>query len=140
LRVAEYLVEVYKMQKRAWDEVHSSDANFSLQPVVPVVLYTGDRHWEKIETLADLVEGGTLFEAMIPAFKPHFLNLGDTSPKTLVREGGFFGQVLWLIRERNAVPNVFRQTLEAVVTHLEQMPPAERTRWVEFLNYIQALV
>ena len=34
----------------------------------------------------------------------------------------------------------FRQTLEEVVTRLDQMPPQERTRWVEFLSYIHALV
>src|SRR5262249_16673211 len=56
LRLAEYLIEVYKMQKRAWDEHHTSDAQFSLQPVLPIVLYTGERYWEKIETLVDVVE------------------------------------------------------------------------------------
>jgi hypothetical protein len=42
LRLAEYLLEGYKMQKRAWDEHHTSDAKLSLQPVLPIVLYTGD--------------------------------------------------------------------------------------------------
>jgi hypothetical protein len=140
LRLAGYLLEAYKMQKRAWDEKHTSDAQLSLQPVLPIVLYTGERGWEKIETLADVVEAGEIFEAMIPAFKPHFLNLRETSPEMLVREGGFFGQVLWLIRERSAEPALFRRTLEEVISHLEQMPAAERTRWVEFLSYILALV
>ena len=49
-------------------------ANFQLQPVLPVVLYTGDRRWDNIESLADLVEASSLFAAMIPAFRPHFLN------------------------------------------------------------------
>jgi hypothetical protein len=74
LRLAGYLLEVYKMQLRAWDNTHTSDAQFSLQPVLPVVLYTGERRWEKIETLVDVVESGELFQTMIPAFKPHFLN------------------------------------------------------------------
>ncbi len=140
LRLAEYLLEAYKMQKRAWDEKHSSDAQFSLQPVLPIVLYTGDRNWEKIDTLADVIEAGKLFETMIPAFKPHFLNLRDISPEKLARQGGFFGQVLRLIRDRAAEPAAFRRTLEEVLTNLEGMPPAERTRWVEFLSYILALV
>jgi hypothetical protein len=140
LRLAEYLLEAYKMQKRAWEEKHTSDAQLFLQPILPIVLYTGERRWEKIETLVDVVAAGELFEPMIPAFKPHFLNLRDTSPETLVGDGGFFGQVLWLIRERNAEPALFRRTLEGVLSHLEQMPAAERTRWVEFLSYILALV
>jgi hypothetical protein len=33
-----------------------------------------------------------------------------------------------------------RRTLKEVVTHLEKMAAMERTRWVEFLSYILALV
>lgn len=138
--LAEYLIEAYKMQKRVWDEQHASDAEFSLQPVLPIVLYTGDRAWEKIENLVDVIEAGELFRTMIPAFKPHFLNLRDTAPERLRQDGGFFGQILWLIRERHAEPATFRRTLEQVVSRLEEMPTSERTRWIEFLSYILALV
>jgi len=62
-----------------------------------------------------------------------------TAPEEL-REGGFFGQVLWLIRERNAEKGEFRRTLDEVLCRLEEMPAGERTRWVEFLSYILALV
>jgi predicted transposase YdaD len=140
LRLAEYLLEAYKMQKRAWDEKHTSDGTLLLQPVLPIVLYTGERRWEKIETLVDVVEAGELFEGMIPAFQPHFFNLRETSPETLVRDGGFFGQVLSLIRERGAEPAVFRRRLAEVVGQLDGMPAAQRTRWVGFLSYIVALV
>jgi hypothetical protein len=140
LRLGEYLLDVYKMQRRAWDKKPTAGAEFLLQPVMPIVLYTGDRDWENIEALADLVEAGALFEDMIPAFKPRFLNLRGTSREKLVNEGGFFGQVLLLIRERHTEPAVFQRTLQEVVTRLEQMPTAERNRWVQFLSYIEALV
>ncbi len=140
LRLADYLLQAYKMQKRDWEKKHGSDAGLVFQPVLPIVLYTGERNWEKIEALVDLIVAGPLFDDVIPAFKPRFLNLRDTSPEALVRDGGFFGQVLRLIRDRHAEPAVFRQTLEEVVTHLESMPDAERIRWVEFLSYIEALV
>ncbi len=119
---------------------HGSDAGLVLQPVLPIVLYTGERNWERIEALVDLIVAGALFDDVTPAFKPRFLNLRDTSPETLLRDGGFFGQVPCLFRDRHTVPAVFRQTLEEVVTHLEAMPDAERNRWVEFLSYIEALV
>jgi hypothetical protein len=68
------------------------------------------------------------------------LNLRETAPATLTQEGGFFGQVLWLIRERHGDAATFRRTLDDVLAKLEQMAPEERTRWVEFLSYILALV
>ncbi len=128
------------MQKRALDKKPVAGVKVLLQPVLPIVLYTGERAWENVEMLADLIEAGALFQDKIPTFKPHFLNLRDTSRENLANEGGFFGQVLLLIRERHAEPAVFRQTLEEVVTRLEQMPAADRNRWVDFLSYIVALV
>jgi Putative transposase, YhgA-like len=140
LRLGEYLFEVYKMQKRAWDKKPGLGGKFLLQPVMPIVLYTGERSWENVEAMTDLVEAGPLFREMIPAFKPHFLNLRGTSREKLANDGGFFGQVLLLIRERHAEPAAFQQTLREVVTRLELMPATERNRWVEFLSYIVALV
>jgi hypothetical protein len=140
LRLAEYLLQAYKAQKRAWDEQHDSDAALWLHPVLPIVLYTGERRWASLDALAELVREGQRFQRMIPTFQPHFLNLRETAPTTLTQEGGFFGQVLWLIRERHSDPGTFRRTLEHVLSNLEAMPAAERTRWVEFLSYILALM
>lgn len=140
LRLVEYLVEAYKMQKRAWDKRQHPDSGFVLQPVLPIVLYTGDRPWAKLDALADLVWQGERFQQMIPAFKPHFLNLRDCSRETLMGEGGFFGQVLWLIQQRLADAGTFRAALQEVVANLERMPTADRGRWTGFLSYIVALV
>ncbi len=140
LRLADYLLQAYKMQKLAWDRKNQSDSGLMFQPVLPIVLYTGERSWEKIDSLADLIEAGVLSDDKIPGATPRFLNLRDTAPETLTREGGFFGQVLRLIRDRHANLAQFRQTLEEVVTNLEAMPDEERNRWVQFLSYIEALV
>ena len=140
LRLGEYVHEVYKMQKAAWDKEHDSDAKLSLYPVIPVLLYTGERHWEDVKKLPELVKGGHLFKNMIPDFDAHFLNLRDTPKEQLVGEGGLFGQVLWLIQQRNADKAEFGQTLQAVVSKLDGMAEADRQRWVEFLSYINALV
>ena len=87
LRLGDYLYESYRMQKKAWDKKHDSDAKFFLQPIIPVVLYTGDRNWERLEKLADVVEAGELFADVIPEFKPLFLNLPNTADESLMARG-----------------------------------------------------
>src|ERR1051325_4495467 len=78
LRLGEYVHEAYKMQKAAWDKEHESVAGLSLYPVIPVLLYTGERHWGEVKKLPELVRAGHLFKSMIPDFEAHFLNLRDT--------------------------------------------------------------
>ena len=140
LRLGEYVHESYKMQKKVWDKTHNSDAKFFLQPIIPIVLYTGERNWDTIEKLADVVDAGGLFADMIPEFKPLFLNLRDTAEETLMHEGGFFGRVLRLIKQRNAEPEAFRRVLEEVVVSLERMSGPDSMRWRDFLHYIHVLL
>lgn len=140
LRLGDYLHESYRMQKRAWDKKHDSDAKFYLQPIIPIVLYTGQRNWEPFEKLRDVVESGELFADVIPEFKPLFLNLRSTADETLMHEGGFFGKVLRLIKQRDAEPDEFRRILEEVVRDLENMSGPASARWRDFLYYIHALL
>jgi ElaB/YqjD/DUF883 family membrane-anchored ribosome-binding protein len=140
LRILDYEVQIYRAQVHEWDRHHSSYTGFRLQPVLPVVFYTGARMWESIGRLVDLMEMGDRFVKETPHLEPLFINLGTMPPDRLEAQGGFFGWVLRLVQERRGRPAEFEALVERVVLHLETMPPAERSRWLEFLSYIHALV
>jgi len=140
LRILDYVVQIFKAQMRIWSRTHASFAGFRLQPVLPVVLYTGIQRWSSPGTLADLVEMAERFRQFTPIFEPLFVNLPAMTPARLETAGGFFGRVLRLVQQREAQPRAFQHLLEQVVASLEEMPPAERLRWLELLSYIHALV
>jgi predicted transposase YdaD len=81
LRVLEYVVQVYKHQTRRWSQRHRSFARVQLEPVVPVVFYTGDRRWSSPGRLSDLVALSERFGPVVPLLEPLFLNLGTMAPK-----------------------------------------------------------
>jgi hypothetical protein len=140
LRVLEYVVEVYKSQVRKGPEGPAALRSGRLQPVLPVVFYTGMRTWEDIGVLSDLIEEGERFADVTPLFRPLFVNVGGMDPGRLVSEGGFFGQVLRVVRERRASGRVFRGVLREAVRRLEEMPKAQQLRWKDLLSYLGALV
>jgi hypothetical protein len=140
LRLLEYVVQIFTSQTRDWSREHRSFANVRLQPVLPVVFYTGTRRWDKIGRLTDLLEMGKEFGPVTPMLDPLFINLGTMQPGKLESEGGFFGWVLRLVQERKARPGEFEILVKEVVHHLETMPHEERLRWLELLSYIHALV
>jgi hypothetical protein len=139
-RVLEYVMQIYKSQMRAWSQSHPSFASLRLNPVLPVVFYTGTRSWDTLGRLMDLVEMGRRFAPVIPHFKPVFVNLYGLSAARLESAGGFFGWALRLVKQRHARPDEFQGLLERVVQQLEAMPGQERLRWLELLSYIHALV
>jgi hypothetical protein len=140
LRLHDYLVQIYKGQLRAWEHRHKSPAGFRLQPVLPVVLYTGTHPWPTLGRLADLMEGAEWFPGITPEFTPVFVTLPALGAAELETRGGYFGWILELIQQRKANPEAFQQLVVRVVRHMEELPTAERERWLELLSYIQAMV
>ena len=140
LRLLEYVLEVYKFQEREWKRGRGAHARFYLEPVLPVVFYTGTRQWDEVGTLVDLVIPCGRFRNEIPLLHPLFLNLPAMEPGILEGEGGFFGWVLRLVQARKSRPGLFRRLLVRIIRHLESMPEADRFRWETFLEYIHALV
>ena len=140
IRLLDYIVQIVKLQLRGWAKKHRSFAGFRVQPVLPVVLYTGTVGWDSPGRLMDLLEVGEAFREVTPDFKPIFLNLPALEPKRLVSAGGAFGRVLRLVQGRKAPLADFHRLLEETVQGLAGIAQAERLRWLELLSYIHMLV
>jgi hypothetical protein len=140
LRVLEYLVQIWKQQVKQYGEEHRSLASVKLNPVLPVVLHTGSYRWERLGSLLDLMEDAEDFREVIPAFDPLFVSLPDASEADLEKEGGYFGQVLALLKARKARRGAFAQRLGQTVAKVEELKGDERLRRLELLCYVEALV
>jgi hypothetical protein len=141
LRLADSQLQIFRYQVRQWSRKHRSLAGVQLLPVLPVVLYTGLRHWPQVGTLVDLMARGDEFRAVTPVVeRPLFLNLPDVDAAFLEREGGFFGWLLRLVQQRKTRMAEFQSLLERVVDHLEGLAPVERQRWLDLLSYIGAMI
>jgi hypothetical protein len=140
LRLLDYVTQVYKSQIRDWSTEHDTLTNFRLHPVLPVVLYTGERPWPTVGTLADLMHLGDEFAAVTPVLRPLFLNLPAASNESLQRQGGAFGAILRLYRDRSADAATFRDRLTEVICEIKSLPRIERMRWRDLLSYIEMFV
>jgi hypothetical protein len=140
LRVLDYLVQIYKGQMRAWEQHAGSARGFRLQPVLPVVLYTGTAAWPAIGRLTDLMDLGDTFRDVTPEFKPLFVSLPSRSRTELESSGGELGWILELVRQRRAPAAEFEGLVRRVVAHLEGLGATEAGRWRDLLSYLLALI
>jgi len=139
-RLLDYVTQVYKTQIRDWSREHGTLTTFQFHPVLPLVLYTGDRPWSDVGNLASVMHLGEQFAEVTPRLTPLFVNLPAISDELLRTGGGAFGAVLRLYRDRDAEPDTFRDRLAEVIREIESLPDAERLRWLELLSYLNALV
>jgi hypothetical protein len=140
-RVLEYVLQIYKRQLRDWQREHGSLDEFHFQPVLPVVLYSGTRTWDRLPRFAELLEADEDLAGLAPEFLPLFLNVSQASEAALGARGGAFGLLLRLVQQRRLRRSVFEATLRQVVRALEeQLADADRIRWLELLSYLSALI
>ncbi|HUG89938.1 MAG TPA: Rpn family recombination-promoting nuclease/putative transposase, partial [Planctomycetaceae bacterium] len=139
LRLLEYTVQVYRSQVRH-PRSEQVRRHPRLDPVLPVVLYTGTAAWESLGTMHDLVALGGLFQEMVPSFGPLFLNVGALAPDVVESRGGGLGPVLRLLQQRKARAAEFRALLARTVERLEALAETEQARWRDLLTYLHALV
>ena len=140
-RVLEYVLQIYKRQLREMVQQPGSLEDFRFQPVLPVVLYSGTRAWDRLTRFAELLEADEDLAGLAPEFLPLFLNVGQVSAAALEAEGGAFGLLLRLVQQRRLRRAVFERTLRQVVRALEeQLGEADRGRWLELLSYLSALI
>jgi hypothetical protein len=141
LRLLDYQVQIYKAQLRAWKRQHRTLSGFRLQPVVPLVLYTGTREWEELTQLRELMELGEHFAERTPTWKPIFLNVGNVPRKRLEAAGGAFGWILRVLHQRGVRREVFDDLCRRTIEHLETLlSPTELDRLLELFSYLLALV
>ena len=139
-RAMRYQLQVFDLQQREWLAKHKTLRGIEFDPVLPVVIYTGTRTWEKLKPLRDLVRRGKPFAEQTPGVKPVFFNLATTAAAKLYQGAGLFGRVLHLMQQRNAKQAAFGQLLAEVVAHVDQLQPKEQGRWQDLLWYLRAMV
>jgi len=140
LRLLDYVLEIYRIQEREARRRHGRRMQPALEPVLPVVFYTGTRRWDDVGTLRDLVPAAERIAVDIPTLRPLYLNLSALDADVLETGGGYLGWVLRLVQARKRPPAKFRRLVARVVRRLEAIPPADEARWRELLVYIHALI
>jgi hypothetical protein len=121
---------------RTWTEQPRPRPPLRLRPVLPVVLYTGERPWGSNETLQDLCDGPPELLAFLPIWRPQFWSLAAHTPEELLA-GGPLLQLLAVMRAiREDTPRFLAFYREAS-THVAALSDAEQVRWQEL---VQALL
>ena len=137
LRIVDTVIQVYRQQQR---RLKSRFEPACLDPVLPVVFYTGTRPWRDPGGFAQLVAEADLFEPFLPRLNPVFINLLELTEEQLTAGDLFLGAALSVLQARDAKPDMFRDAVARAVQRLDTLPPDNSDRWSLLLYYLQALI
>jgi len=140
LRLLAYMVELWRMQVRQYQDDKLPVSKWQLLPIIPVVFYTGKRKWKTGIDLKSMMQVPVELERFIPTWETLFLNLQETPSEQLAATGSAMAQVLRVLQVADAPKAELERVLNEAVTALAAVFEASPAEWKRALQYFFLLL
>ncbi len=129
-RLLKNMFALWESETRAQEDCGVPASERRLSAIVPIVLYTGQRPWERLGSFADLVDVPKELEAFVPRHDSVFFSVSTSDPRTLTASGDLLGYVLLLFHLSEASTDEVARALREVFAGLERLARAgDLERW-----------
>ena len=135
-RTLHYATSYWMWQVEEWERLPSPKDRLILTPVLPIVLYTGEREWNTSKTLRDLFGEPNGMHQFVPDWKPLFWELPDHPKDELLRSKWVFMHLLALLKATNYPVADAMAIFEQVFRSIDPFFEKGRHRWSEVLQYL----
>ena len=137
-RLLSYMMEIWQEQWREWQS--EAGVKRRLDPILPIVFYTGDRRWTSPLSLTAIMEVPEILERFIPTFDTLFLGVKTADRETLTKPGHPLGWLLSVLQREHLEKSAFSEALAAAVSALGQLDEAQVSQVRQALLYFIQLI
>ncbi|MBI3270708.1 MAG: Rpn family recombination-promoting nuclease/putative transposase, partial [Planctomycetes bacterium] len=106
-RLLYYRVHLWESGRREQAERDVPEGRQRLSPMLPIVVYTGSRPWERLGSLAELCDVPRELAGFLPRYDSVFFNVGTAPVERLQAGGDPIGEVLRLFRDETLPASPF---------------------------------
>ncbi len=137
-RLLSYMMEIWQEQWRAWQSETASKRR--LDPILPIVFYTGDRQWTSPLSLTAIMEVPEVLARFVPTFDTLFLGVKAIDQEMLTKQGHPLGWLLSVLQKESAEKSVISEALVAAVSELGRLDEAQVSQVRQALLYFIQLI
>lgn len=127
------MTQLWKAQRREWDDRRALAAERRLSPVTPIVLYNGDDSWNASLKLADLTVGEVELAQFAPRWETLRLDARHASLESLTSA---IGWALSVMRQSDAPHDQLRAAIAEALRGLEALPQSDAGQWLRTVWYL----
>ncbi len=135
LRTIVYAALDWEWQLREWERLEGTKPPFRLRPVLPIVLYTGERKWGTAESLRDLLDPVAPFRTHVPDWRPILWQLNDRSADELIQSEAAFLQSLAILKADNQDLAEAKNLFAAIFRRLDPIYARNHERWFDLVQF-----
>ncbi|MCG9131831.1 Rpn family recombination-promoting nuclease/putative transposase [Candidatus Poribacteria bacterium] len=137
-RLLSYMMEIWQEQWRAWQS--ETGMRRRLDPILPIVFYTGDRRWASPLSLTAIMEVPEILKRFVPTFDTLFLGVKTVDRETLTKPGHPLGWLLSVLQKEGAEKSAISDALVAAVSELGRLDETQVSQVRQALLYFIQLI
>ena len=137
-RLLSYMMEIWQEQ---WRMLQSGTRERRrLDPILPIVFYTGDGQWTSPLSLATIMEVPEVLARFVPTFDTLFLGVKEVDQEVLTKPGHPFGWLLSVLQKEKAGKSEISEALVSAVSALSELDETQASRVRQVLLYFIQLI
>ena len=139
-RLLSYMVQIWESQRREWETEKLPENERRLQPILPILFYTGDRPWTVPVSLTAIMDVPEILERFVPSFDTLFLGVKETEAAALTQAGHPLGWLLRVLQKEHSDETEISEALADAVSHLASIDEDFAPQVAEALRYFVQLI
>ena len=137
-RLLSYMMEIWQEQWRMWQS--GTGVRRRLDPILPILFYTGDGQWTTPLSLTAIMEVPEVLERFIPTFDTLFLEVKTADQEALTKPGHPLGWLLSVLQKEHSGKSALSEALAAAVSALSRLDEAQVSQVRQALLYFIQLI
>ena len=140
-RLLSYMMQIWEAQRKEWESDQVPVSEWRLQPILPILFYTGDRRWTAPLSLTAIMDVPEILSRFVPSFDTLFLGVKSTEPEVLTEAGHPLGWLLSVLQKEDVEDtSEISEALSAAVSHLGAVDEAFSPQVAEAFRYFVQLI
>ncbi|RKU05491.1 hypothetical protein C6501_19755 [Candidatus Poribacteria bacterium] len=139
-RMLFYMMNIWDAQRKEWVSENVPKREWKLSPILPIVLYSGDRRWRVPLSLTAIMEIPDILTRFVPTFDTVFLSVKETGTEELTKTGHPFGSLLTVLKNEKADKDTIIRSLNEAIAHLNTLEPEQSEQRLNALHYLVLLI
>ena len=140
-RLLSYMMQIWEAQRKEWESSKAPVSEWRLQPILPILFYTGDGRWTTPLSLTAIMDVPEILSRFVPSFDTLFLDVKLTDPEVLTEAGHPLGWLLSVLQKEDAEDtSEISEALLAAVSHLAGVDEAFAPQVAEAFRYFVQLI
>ena len=139
-RLLSYMMQIWESQRLEWETAKLPENERRLQPILPILFYTGDRPWTTPVSLTTIMEVPEILERFVPSFDTLFLGVKETEAESLTQSGHPLGWLLRVLQKEHAGETEISAALAEAMSHIASVDEDFAPQVAEALRYFVQLI